>query len=107
MAATLNAAEGEQQTQAPGDTAMPVVLPLKLTLEPTPLPARKPLFQSLQSNMRSMLSLHNMIETTPLVVGGITVYVEAEAIATRQRIYNPSRLTVGLAPDRVVLCGSF
>jgi hypothetical protein len=53
------------------------------------------------------LSLREFIQTTPVVVGGVTVYVEAEPVAARQRASSTSQLTFAFAPDRVVVLGAF
>jgi hypothetical protein len=53
------------------------------------------------------LSLREFIRTTPVKVGGVTVYIEAEPVATRQRQHSTSQLTFAFAPDRVVVLGVF
>jgi hypothetical protein len=57
--------------------------------------------------LTNRLSLREFIHTMPVVVGGVTVYLEAEAVAAHQRPTSTSQLTLALAPDRLVVLGAF
>lgn len=57
-------------------------------------------------NVREMLSLREFIQTTPLVVGGMKVYLETEPVAVMQS-QSTSQLTFAFALDKVVLRGAF
>lgn len=70
-------------------------------------PRRTPSLTDWTEALTHRLSLRQLIETTPVVVGGVTVYLEAEPVATRQRPNSGSQLTFAFAPDRVLLLGAF
>lgn len=88
---------------APQLTLLPAQSPLVLT-EPE---GRPPTMKDWARDLRRALSLREFIETRPLVLAGLKLYLEAEPIAVRQPRGDASQLTVAFAPDRVVVLGAF
>jgi hypothetical protein len=97
---TEGATSGASPTQAAGATAAAATA---ARAKP-----RRPLdVRALALDIRHALSLRQFIETTPIVVGGFRVYLEAEPIAVHQRPQGSSQLTVAVAHDKVVVIGAF
>lgn len=82
-------------------------MPTLLLTNPEPARRRPADMRALSLDLRDALSLRRFIETTPLVVAGLKLYLEAEPIAMRQRRESTSQLTVAVAYDKIVLLGAF
>jgi len=112
-AATDTATDTEATESEPAEESAPQraaasdAAPLRLDADAAPSPERRQTVIDWTRQLTHRLSLREFIRTTPVVVGGVTVYVEAEAVAQRQRPSNTSQLTLAFAPDRVVVLGAF
>lgn len=106
---TDKAADNPESTASTPAKATPAPFNLQLRMDafPSPEARRAPRLQALSREVQNLLLLREMIETEPLVVGGLKLYLEAQPIANSQRFVDTSQLTFGIAPDRLVIYGAF
>jgi len=102
--------EGEPAAEAQATSTSVQVDPnhLEAAVPAPEVAPRRPLtMKAWARDIRHALSLREFIQTSPVVVGGMKLYLEAEPIAVRQRPDSTSQLTFAFAPDRVVVLGAF
>jgi hypothetical protein len=97
----------EADPSTTGVQAVPVDTKKAVTPAPEAAPRRPLTMKTWARDIRPSLSLREFIQTSPLVVGGLKLYLVAEPIAGRQRPDSTSQLTFAFAPDRVVVLGAF